>query len=178
MRRWRWLTAVALCGAGALLAARPAGGQTPPAKAESGTQQRQMLRTVEAWLECEECSEGQRAAVARLGAAALPMLGEYLRSGPAVDKREMRRRQLEAAYRSMKEYETTHPNAKVAMTQDEYVKTYLDNYVALYQSRAATALADIGGAEARKRLEDALQAELREDVKALVRGHLEQMKKR
>ncbi|WP_410969664.1 hypothetical protein, partial [Salmonella sp. SAL4450] len=68
----------------------------------------------------------------------------------------------------MKEYESQHPEAKVPMTHDEYVKTYLDNFIALYQVRSATGLGDIGGPEASRLLDEARRQPLREDVRAVV----------
>lgn len=161
-------------GVAALLPLSPATGQTDA----HARRRSEMLRTIEVWIECEECTAEQRRAVARLGSAAVPLLAEHLRSGPPAEKRETGRRQLLATYKSMKDYEASHPKNKVAMTEEEYVKTYLDNYVALYHVRAATALADIGGADAIRLLEEALQAQLRDDVKASVRASLERLKKR
>ena len=55
------------------------------------------------------------------------------------------------------------------MNEELFNKTYMDNYVALYQSRAAKALGGIGGKEAQNALREALRAPLREDVEAVVR---------
>jgi hypothetical protein len=128
-------------------------------------------------MECEECREGQRAAVTRLGAAAVPVLGQYLR-GPTPERRAEVRRSLLAAYLKMKEYESDHSNAKVPMTQEEYVKTYLDNFIALYQVRSATGLGDIGGPEAARLLDEARRQPLREDAKAVVDQQAERVKKK
>lgn len=58
----------------------------------------------------------------------------------------------------------------------DHVKTYMDNYVALYQVRAATALGTIGGPEAKSALEEASLKPLREDVNKAVKASLEKMK--
>ena len=133
-------------------------------------------RTIVTYLECEECEEGELEAVVKLGQSAVPTLAATLRGGPGSANRELLRRQLQDTYRKLKEYETTHPNAKVAQTEEEYVKTYSENYVALYQSRAATALSAIGGPDARKALEEASQLPLRDDVKATIKASLDKIK--
>jgi len=175
MNRRGSLAAALLSGAAVLLLGAPTRGQAPSTVQQSRPDN-QAVQAIQAWMECQDCSE-ERAAVARLGVPAVPLLGEYLR-GPTAEKRELARRALEAAYRRMKQYEASHPAAKVPMTQEEYIKTYLANYVAQYQVRSATGLADIGGPEATKLLEEAQQAPLRGDVKAVIHRHLERMKKR
>lgn len=169
----RWMAGAALSVVALLssvTAARQSAGNSQPKRSEPP-------RTITVWMECEECKE-ERQAVARMGAAALPFLADYLRAGAPADRQEVVRRQLAAAYKNMKDEEAKNPKAKTTMTEQEYVKTYLDNYVALYQVRAATALADIGGAEAVRLLEEAAQAPLRDDVKAVVRSSLERIRKR
>ena len=58
------------------------------------------------------------------------------------------------------------------------MKTYMDNYVALYQIRAAKALAVIGGADAKKALAEALREQYRKDVMGIVRASLQMLKSR
>jgi len=142
---------------------------TPEQKAEA-------RRAIVAWLECEECTEGQLEAVVKLGAAAVPSLAASLREGPSPANREVLRRNLIANYRELKEYERSHPEARVAMTEEEYLRTYMENYVALHQTRAAKALGAIGGPEARRALEEATRGQLREDVMSAVRASLDKMR--
>lgn len=142
---------------------------TPEQKAEA-------RRTIVAWLECEECTEGQLEAVVKLGAAAVPSLAASLREGPSQANREVLRRNLAATYRELKEYERTHPEAKVTLSEEEYVRTYMENYVALHQTRSAKALGAIGGPEARRALEEASRAQLRDDVKNAVQASLDKMR--
>lgn len=136
-------------------------------------QSTQARRTIVTYLECEECEEGELEAVMKLGQYAVPTLAATLREGPSPASRELLRRQLLDTYQKLKEYERTHPNAKVSQSEEEYVKTYAENYVALYQSRAATALGAIGGPDARKALEGASQLSLRDDVKAAIKAALD-----
>lgn len=158
------------------------GGTGPNANQGSGQvklspeQATEARKTIVTYLECEECEEGELEAVVKLGQAAVPTLAATLRGGPGVANRELLRRQLQDTYKKLKEYEKTHPNSKVSQSEEEYVKTYSENYVALYQSRAATALAAIGGPDARKALEEASGLPLRADVKAAVKDALAKIK--
>lgn len=145
----------------------------PKLSPEQATQAR---RTIVTYLECEECEEGELEAVVKLGQSAVPTLTATLREGPGPANRELVRRQLQDTYKKLKEYERTHPNSKVSQSEEEYVKTYSENYVALYQSRAATALGAIGGPDARKALEEASQASVRDDVKAAIKAALDKTK--
>ncbi|HWN11155.1 MAG TPA: hypothetical protein VNO50_18090 [Pyrinomonadaceae bacterium] len=136
----------------------------------------QTRRTIVTYLECEECEEGELEAVVKLGESAVPTLAATLLEGPSPANREILRRQLLDTYRKLKEYEKTHPKAKTSQGEEEYVKTYAENYVALYQTRAARALGAIGGPNARKALEEASKLSLREDVKTEVKAALEKIK--
>jgi HEAT repeat protein len=64
------------------------------------------------------------------------------------------------------------------MTEEEYVRKYTENTVALHQVRAAAALGAIGGPEARRALEGALGRGDREDVQQAIRAALAQIRKR
>ena len=75
-----------------------------------------------------------------MGQVAVPSLVATLREGPSQANLELLRRNLTTTYRRLKEYEQTHPEAKISGSEAEYVKSYTDNYIARYQSRAATAL--------------------------------------
>jgi hypothetical protein len=61
-------------------------------------------------------------------------------------------------------------------SEEKFVKTYMDNHVALHRARAAIALGAIGGAEARRALEEASLMPLRRDVQAAVKASLEKIK--
>lgn len=147
-----------------LLVGVPAQAAAPRAPAEN-SKLSQMHRSIDAWIECDDCKESQQNAVFKAGQAAVPVLVQYLREGPSPEKRELVRRQLLSAYHDLKEYEKRHPKATVPLSEEEYVRTYLDNYAARYQIRAAAALANIGGAQARVALTEALKGSLRDDVK-------------
>lgn len=128
-----------------------------------------LRQAVTAWLECEECTEGQLEAVAKLGELAVPSLGAALERGPSPASLERLQTHLERNYREMAVYAETHAEVKMDVKLDEYVKIYLENYVAGHRARAAEALGKIGGANARARLESASKLKLRSDVLAVVR---------
>jgi hypothetical protein len=127
---------------------------------------------VKSWLECEECTDGELRHVVRLGDEAVPGLAAALQHGPAEESLARLRKGLLATYAQLKDY------GPVPMTEEEYVRTYTENVVALYQVRAATALGAIGGAEARRTLEKALGRGDRQDVQQAIRTALAQIRKR
>lgn len=135
----------------------------------SPEQAAEVRRAVVAWLECEECEEGQLEAVQKLGVAAVSTLGATLERGPSAASRERARRHLEDSYGKIAEHVKKYPEQKLEVSQEEYVKIYLENYAANYKVRSAQALASIGGEQARKLL--ALAAEgksQREDVRVAI----------
>lgn len=146
-----------------------------PSAALSPERAAQARRTIVAWLECEECTEGQLKSVVRLGDLAVPTLSATLAEGPSPASRESLKRHLVATYGQLVEYGKSHPEAKLEMSEGDYIKTYAENYVALYRVRSATALGAIGGSAARKALEKALEKPDREDVKLTVKEALEKL---
>lgn len=105
----------------------------------------------------------------------MPPLAATLHQGPSQANLEILRRQLTASYRELKEYERTHPEVKVPGSEEKFVKTYMDNSVALYQVRAALALGAIGGPNARRALEEASRKTLRKDVQETIKASLAKM---
>src|SRR5687767_11119088 len=91
----------------------------PAAQTLTPVQKADVRRIIEAWLECEECTEGQLNAVVRLGQVAVPTLSATLSGGPSVAKRSELGQHLLETYRKLKEYERKHPEARVSMTEDE-----------------------------------------------------------
>lgn len=135
----------------------------------SPEQATEVRHAVAAWLECEECEEGQLEAVKKLGSSAVPTLGATLERGPSAASRSRVRRHLEDSYGKIAEYVKKNPEEKLEVSQEEYVKIYLENYAANYRVRSAQALAAIGGDEARKLLSAAaVKKSSREDVQAAI----------
>ena len=164
MTRNSFMSAVVLL---ALAAFNPGSGELraqelPP---ETASQLRQALVT---WLECEECTEGELEALQKFGQAAVPALGHVLARGPSAASRERVRRHLETSYAGIL-VTAKKTDEKVELSQEEYVKYYLGNYVGNYQVRSAQALATIGGEEARRHLGAAISSKtLRADVQSAV----------
>ncbi|HEX7175579.1 MAG TPA: hypothetical protein VF240_10005 [Pyrinomonadaceae bacterium] len=165
-------TLLALCFAAPECRRHGAGTPSHP----SPEQAAQARRAIVNYFECEECEAGEIEAVVKLGQVAVPTLAATLLEGPSQANLELLRRHLTASYRELREYERTHPKAKVPGSEEQFVKTYMDNYVVLYQTRAATALGAIGGPEARRALEEASRKPLRGDVQAAVKASLEKIK--
>jgi len=136
----------------------------PPVTKLTPEQAEQVRQSLVTWFECEECEEGQLAAVIENGEVAIPSLIATLRSGSAPASRELLRRQLDRRYTELKEYERSHPAAKVTGTREDFIDMYLSNFDAQYRVRAATALAAIGGPSAEQALRDALDTKQRDDV--------------
>ncbi len=132
-------------------------------------------RVIQAWLKCEECSDGELAAVVKLGTQVVPRFGEALRSGPSQEALDEVRKQSAASHQRMVEYAKTHPNAPVPMSERDYVNRQEENFIVLYQSRSATALRAIGGPDARKELTQAASLPLRPAVLAVVQEALANM---
>lgn len=160
---------ILLLGAILCVAASAAECQRPQLATQRAVEVR---RTIVAWLECQECIDGELNAVVRLGQAAVPTLAATLAGGPSPASREALRRHLVNAYRELKEYERTKRGTTVTATEDEYVRTYMDNYVALYKARAAEALGRIGGDRARRALEAAAREDQRPDVRSALQAAL------
>ena len=146
---------------------------TPSLPPEQAAQAR---RAIVNYFECEECKPEEIEAVVKLGPVAVPTFVATLREGAPRTNLEVYRRHLTVRYRELKQYERTHPEAKVPGSEEQFVNSYAENYVALYRVRAALALGMIGGADAKRALEEASRTPLREDVREAVKGSLEKIK--
>lgn len=103
--------------------------------------------TIDKWMTCEECINGERAAVITRGDAVVPLLRQALLYVPPNDEADMVRKQLAAAYATLQ---------PPGVTLTQYVEPLFRNYVALRQVRAAAALSDIGTERAVRALDEAL----------------------
>jgi Mg2+ and Co2+ transporter CorA len=132
----------------------------------------EVRKAVVAWLECEECTDGELDRLARYGELAVPTLGAVLERGPSPATLENYRLHLESSYRKLVEYSRTHDDVKIDQSEDEYVKQYLENYQAHFAVRSALALRKLGGVQARTILEAASKRKMRDDVNAVVQDSL------
>ena len=142
--------------------ARPAQPAAPPAPPPTTD-----ARIIN-WLDCVECSNQELDVLARQGDAIVPALRQVLLNGPSQDRLDAKRRSLESAYQSMKQYEQRRPDRAVPLTEQQYIARYQEKFVLLNRTRAARALGVINSPEARRVLVQALQAnpqpELRRDL--------------
>jgi hypothetical protein len=148
--------------------------QTAPAPKAPG----EVLSPIDAWMKCSECTEQDLQDVVKLGESAVPALGLLLRDGPPAASRQAMQNLLLAQFRNLKEFEKSHPQSKVSVTEQMFVNIYMDNYVARFQVRAAAALSRIGGPAAQSLLEEAQNASVRRDVQQAVRRELDGMNAR
>jgi len=125
---------------------------------------------IDQWLTCEECNAGELAAVLALGHAALAPLRERLLTGP--DSSKIHRLEDALAQRAQRLEDSVplphiHPpphHGHLSVRAQRYVDTFLANYTAVVEKRAALAVARIGGPEAKAALQRAGTLSLRSDV--------------
>ena len=99
----------------------------PPAATDSASAR------VLALMECQECNQGEQAAVLRLGALAVPALNRAL-DGPDTHR-------LGVVERSLREYTRPTP-------PESAIQYQLGSFRSMYRQRASKALQVIGGADA------------------------------
>jgi hypothetical protein len=164
-----------------LLLAAATHGQAPESKARPAKAERQQSeaenKIARAWLECEECREGELQAVRRLGPAAVALFAQTLQEGPPTERREEYRRHLTEAYAASQKYGEKIPAAKMPGSESEYVDFYMRNFIALYKMRSARVLGEIGGAAARAALEQSLRNEPGGPVHESIQQALAHLKK-
>jgi hypothetical protein len=176
--------AIALIGLVAALGLPGCRGERPPQPREPAGSVREAptpeqaaaaRRTLAAWLECEECTDGELEAVLRLGPLATPTLAATLLGGPSPAARELQRRELLARHAELADYARSHPDARFETPADAWVAAQFATYLARYQVRSAQALAKLGGPDAERALAAALATPLRADVEAVVREAYESL---
>lgn len=126
----------------------------------------QEYATINAWLLCDDCRNGERAAVKAIGGKAVHTLDVFLK-GPS----RGRIANMEAKFR-----QTYHTLPSPSVSESDYVAELRRNYVALYQRRAAISLGDIGGTGAvgalRRAQRDAVARAYRPDVVRVINAVL------
>ncbi len=142
-------------------------------------------RQIVLWLECEECTSGELDAVVKLGQAAVPSLAATLKEGPSNARKARMEQYLNETHERYDEYWKTHaadwpnpndPRVGAPAEKNVFVQGFLENYSARYRMRAARALGEIGGDEARKALEEASRdRRLRYDERAAVTEALQKL---
>lgn len=129
-------------------------------------------RTILNWLDCEECTAAQLQAVIRLGPKAVPFLAAALHQGPTFVALVSLTRFLKRRYAELQKYKATHQDAPLPLNEREYIELHVSQLTTQYQIRAATALGAVGGPSARLALEQAMDLELPEVVRSVVKDAL------
>lgn len=137
----------------------------------------EVRKAVIAWIECEECTDGELDRLLKYGQLAVPTLGAMLERGPSPANLERYRLHLETSYRNLAEYSRTHSEVKLNPSSEAYVEQYLANYRALYAVRSAQALSRIGGDAARNYLDTASRRPMRADVNLSIQESLKAMRR-
>ena len=129
---------------------------------------------VERYLNCEDCLDGEFEAVLELGEKASPILLEFLASGPSPETLRSTETGLNETYAQMAEYAKIQEDRTLRprQSQDEFVRTFLDNLNAQYQSRSVRAIVLIGDEAAiektRVLLEEQLARTERDDLRSML----------
>lgn len=133
------------------------------------TEIERIQQIITAWLECEECTEGQLSAVRGLGKVAVPTLEAILKDGPPSVILVDLTRYLKDSYRKVQQHQQATHKPPISITEDRYVHLHREGAVELYQIRAAKALRAIGSPAAQQALQDALQTDLPSHVALFVK---------
>jgi hypothetical protein len=129
------------------------------------------------WLECEECATGQLDSVVAIGDPVVPLLAGYLLNGPPPQRVDSLLAHLGASHAVVAGYHRSLDTAAVGTVSDSarYVRRYVTNYIATYQSRSARALGLIGGPEAKAALDSASRLPVRSDVRYQIQYALDSL---
>jgi len=148
----------------ALLLGCPARDGAAPAQQRVASSRERLV----AWLECEECGDGELVNVVALGPAVVPTLAAVLRSGMSPAQRAKLTLQLEQRWEERRAYESEHASESRLASREQYVAGHLESRDALYRVRAATALGRIGSDEAIEALRAALSVPQRPSVERAI----------
>lgn len=168
----RWMLLAALLIVVLILLFRPS--PTPPPAATATTPMQpgppaatlrqalspQELAGIDAWLHCDDCTDGELAYVRdSVGTTALPLLREYVRR-PNTDRTDRLRANIYAEYRRL-----PSPSTDSAT----FVDLYLQNYQATVRRRAAMAMGELGDTDGlRAVMDEAGFVGYRSDVRAVI----------
>lgn len=139
----------------------------PPPATQSIADVQQQRDQLSRWLECDECWDGELAAVVAAGPKLERSLIAVLREGMSPATRAQLTSQLERSW-------DANPDPAAGFSREEYVEFELGNRDALQRARAARALGQIGSDAARGALEQALAQRQRPSVEQAIRNALGQ----
>jgi hypothetical protein len=126
--------------------------------------------TIDAWLLCQECTDGELDSLVALETllpgATVDNLSTDLLAGPSSTRRTNIEQQLAGSFAEDSAYDVAE-GVTPTLSSVDYIQIYRGNYVAVYRSRAAIALGRIGGARAGAALDSAVAGQLRQSSDSL-----------
>jgi len=125
-----------------------------------------------AWLECDECGEGQLDAVVALGDSIVPTFAEVLREGLSPVQRRELELQLAERWRERSAHEGEEARGGRLLEEKAYVAHHLASRESLHRVRAAIALGRIRGDAAIRALRAELGRSHRPSVEHSIRDAL------
>ncbi len=128
------------------------------------------------WMRCIECKDGELDRLTKFGEVIVSHLSTMLAGGPAQSTRDRVQQLNIATYETLKAYAKKYRHSQFSMDREVFLRIYLDNFVFHYQSRAAHALAAIGGERAEQALAKALETTAHPGLKAQLQSLLEQVR--
>lgn len=128
------------------------------------------------WIRCIECADGELDRLTKFGQVIVPHLSTMLAGGPAQSARERVQQLSIVNHERLNAYAKQNQHSRFSMDREVFLKIYFDNFVFHYRSRAAHALAAIGGDRAEQALAEALETAAHPRLKAQLQSLLEQVR--
>jgi hypothetical protein len=122
------------------------------------------------YLECDDCGHETLRPVIRLGQRAVPVLTDYLEHGPPAPRVARERQLAQLAFLRVQRYAAAHPSLPHTETDTAFVRAAVAKLDSRYRTRAALALAGIGGRDPEAALCRALQLPLPQLTTDQIRG--------
>jgi len=128
------------------------------------------------WIRCIECKDGELDRLTKFGQVIVPHLSTMLAGGPAQSTRDRVQQLNIVTYEKLKAYATRYRHSRFSIDREVFLRIYFDNFVFHYRSRAAHALAAVGGERAEQALAEALEATTHAALKVQLQNLLEQVR--
>lgn len=128
------------------------------------------------WVRCIECADGELDRLIKFGQVIVPHLSTMLAGGPAQSTRERVQQLNTIIYERLRTYAKKYPHSRLSIDKEVFLRRYLDNFVFHYRSRAAHALAAIGGERAEQVLAESLETAAHPRLKARLQSLLDQVR--
>lgn len=128
------------------------------------------------WIRCIECADSELDRLTKFGQVIVPHLSTMLAGGPAQSTRERVQQLNTVTYERLNSYAKKNRHSRLSLDRKVFLRMYLDNFVFHYRSRAAHALAAIGGERAEQALAQTLETAAHPRLKAQLQSLLEQVR--